>query len=309
MNELPENGERKEIPLRLICNEAKKSASRTVMLYICLSGAMFGLAVYYLFTIESPLVTRLEKFPVFFIFCLFLAIQLFSVKFYYVEEHKTCVRLLTVLLLLWFGFNVVFYFSPKLIPLVAVLLYPCFQILFARFFDFLGIRLRPIQSEAGRSFNRTSLLRKLRYYYSDNEMMYLVFLGFVSLLSLFIIISAYWSAGILTLFFIINIKTIAKYNPRKGFLYKKFLEGHPKMKFNPIAFNFADDILRPLKLFQCIGSGGFIYVFIYSYKWIKLPLSLQLSTWGACCWNLIMSEIYIYAVNVLEEIKAGEETV
>jgi hypothetical protein len=308
MNELPENGESKQVPSRLICNGASKIALRTVMSYIFLSGLFFCLAVYHLFTARNPLVTNAEIFTGFFIFCIFLTIQLFRVKFYCNEEYRTCVRLLTVLLLLWFGFNVVFYFSPKLIPLTVVQLYPGFHILFERFLDFLGIRLRSIQSESGWLVNRIGFLKKLRDYYRDDETLYLVFLGFVSFLSLFVIMGAYWSAVILTLFFIININIIAKYNPRRGFLYKKFSEGHPKVKSNPVTFNFTEDILWPFKLFQCMGSGGFVFAFVYAYKWIKLPFSLQLSIWGVCCWNLIMSEIHIYALNVLEEIKAGEET-
>jgi hypothetical protein len=311
MGEFSENDGNEKIPFRLICNETKKNALRTLMFFICLSGVMFSLVVYHLFnTTNRPFeIKDVEIFTGFLMLFLFFTIQLFGIEFYYNKEHKTCVRLLTVLLLSWFGFNMVFIFSRKLIIVAAVLLYPGFYILFVAFLDFLGIRLRPTQKDAGWFVNRIGFLRELRDYYSDDEMLYLVFLGFISFLSLFVIIGTYWIAVILTLFFIISIKTIAKYDPRRGFLYRKFSEGHPKVKSNPITFNFTQDILWPLKLFQCMGSGGIIFVFIYLYRWIKLPFSLLLTIWGVCCWNLIMGEIHIYAVNVLEEIKMTEEKI
>jgi hypothetical protein len=307
VNELRSNGGNENVPCNLICNEAQKKVSSHLMLIICLSGAMFGFFVYRLFTENNPNVSKLEMFTCFFIFLLFLTIQIYSVKFYYNnQERRTFVRILTIFLLLWLGFNAVFavfYFSKKQIPLIAVLLYPGFYVLFGRFLNFLGITSRPTRSVGNWFFNEIDFLRELRDYYSDDEMLYLMFLGFISLLSLFMIMSAYWSAAILTLFFVIVRRTIANYDPRKSFIYRKFIEGNPKVKSNPVPVFFSDNIFTPLVFFQGLGSGAFLYVFIYCFKWRKLPLSLQLSIWGACCWNLIMSEMYIYAVNVSEKIK------
>ena len=277
-------------------NEAKKKALRKIMLNICLSGVMLSFALFY--EAEKPVQTNLEIFIGFFILYLFLTIQLFRIKFYCEEEHKIWVRISMLFLLLWFGFNVVFYFSWKLIPPAIILVYPGFQFRCSKILDLLGIKLRPKQSTVSWFINRIGFLRKLRDYYSDDEMTYLVFLGFISLLCLFMIMGAYWSAAILTFFLIITQYSIVTYNPYKGILYRRFLDGHPSVKSNPIPFKFRRDILNPLELFHILGTTGFAFAFIYSDQRIKLPLSLQLSIWGACCWNFIMSEIYIYAVNV-----------
>jgi hypothetical protein len=109
-------------------------------------------------------------------------------------------------------------------------------------------------------------------------------------------------AAVIILFIILNANIISNFKPPSFWKPRK-----PKKRSKFIRRSVADyywaSTLRSLHISQPLGSMAFLLVFIIAEKYLKLPFPLQLSVWGCCLWNLVMSEIYFYARIFLDEVK------
>jgi hypothetical protein len=245
-----------------------------------------------------------------------LIAQTLSLKLHHDKTLKRkYVLILTIIYLLWLISNMFFYFSSKpffiflflLLVSVGICLHPSFQSTYTE--QCLNFTLW-ISNRKGFISSLLKLpikflffkYKSLRLYYSNDGTMFLLYLIFISLFCLFAIMGKAYIAAIIILFFILNIKIIANFKP-PAFWKPRKSKKRSKFIRRSVADYYEVSTLSSLHITQPLGSTAFIFVFIISKVYLKLPFPFQLTVWGVCLWNLVMSEIFLYARNLLEEIK------
>jgi hypothetical protein len=190
-------------------------------------------------------------------------------------------------------------------------LHPAFPVVYRnRCLDALQILLSPLRDATRRLHNHSvvSVILRLPIHfddmlhyvfkkmksYSNDEIIFLIYLSLISLLCLFTIIGKFFIAVIIILFFIINLKTISNFDLYSGYEYLKKRD-RPKLNPQLVSNYYTKSTLNPIDIFQSVGSVALLGILVFAFNWLHLPLSFQLSIWGVCLWNLIMSEIHLYA--------------
>jgi hypothetical protein len=257
--------------------------------------------------------------------------QLLRLKWYDTEREIVYIRVLIAISLLWLLFNMIFYFtaSPWLILLFTLLTLAAFSVhpSFSRIYNEKNVKksqmltLR-INGCVGRlkACNGCmpsiiiillrplillwELAQKIKLNFPNKELLFLLYLAVVSLLCLFTIIGKPWITVILILFWCFVLKKAAQYMPTSKMIALAQTKPGPERVDRPITMDFLTDIDRPLSILYSVGTGAFAIIFMIGVapKYNPWDLSLQLAIWGAFMWNLIMSEIQIYAYKRLDKI-------
>jgi hypothetical protein len=315
-----------------IANFAKKGIARLNIFYVWFSAMMFLFALYYLWEDNRrvfSIVSNSEKRMSFTMFCIVFVALIQRLKWCYDKKRKIYIHILTVTCLIWLIFNVIFYFSsePHFILLFSILvfsgifLHPSLPELYrTQCLHFLRKILRPLRAVMTWLGNRKGFVSKIlkisisilsasrnaferiKLYYSNDETIFLLYIVFVSYICLFTILDVIIVAVLIMLFFVVNVRIIKDFKLPARFK-RNAQQCRSARNPTPVSNYFSACILHPLVLFQSVGSVACFFVFVFSYKFKKLPLSFQLTMWSVCLWNLAMGEIRLFARIFVEELR------